>query len=310
MMAAVFLAQPVGQLFSYVVFLIVLATFKSQGRFNECSRSERTQRCATAFNDAWRWVVGVGAIPSLAAFICRFFIPNLQLYDLEVKQKTKRNIQQTIAGTESIHERQSSDESNSFPMQSIEAQTASGQTKMPEQFSPADLHRFFVEEGNISYLFGTSICWFLLDFAFYGLGMGSPAVLSKLFASTDLQISNHSTLANTAKNPTWNTNPWGSGDIFKISLENSSRSIEVMSIASILGCLASLYVVDYRCRKRSLVWSFGILAVLFVVAGGIFGTVYKQIESHISELILVGICHWTFNVGTLVFPHALVFEFG
>lgn len=37
---------------------------------------------------------------------------------------------------------------------------------MPDPFSFAEIRQFFWTEGNIKYLLGTSITWFLLDFAF------------------------------------------------------------------------------------------------------------------------------------------------
>jgi len=41
-------------------------------------------------------------------------------------------------------------------------------------FSKADLYEYFIEQGSWRFLAGTSTCWFLLDFAFYGLGINSP----------------------------------------------------------------------------------------------------------------------------------------
>jgi PHS family inorganic phosphate transporter-like MFS transporter len=35
----------------------------------------------------------------------------------------------------------------------------------PDAFARNELFRYFIREGNIKYLLGTSICWFLLDFA-------------------------------------------------------------------------------------------------------------------------------------------------
>jgi PHS family inorganic phosphate transporter-like MFS transporter len=49
-----------------------------------------------------------------------------------------------------------------------------GQSGARNYFTREELEQYFINEGNWMWLAATSACWFLLDFAFYGLGIDNP----------------------------------------------------------------------------------------------------------------------------------------
>jgi hypothetical protein len=123
------------------------------------------EKCKIAVDSIWRIVVGVGAAPAVIAIVFRFLIWDSGLYDLEVKRQGPR----ALVNTARIYGNY--DESNgNHATDAVHNHVDT--VEEPIQFSLTDLRRFFIEEQNYKYLMGTSLCWFLLDFAFYGLGMG------------------------------------------------------------------------------------------------------------------------------------------
>ena len=73
--------------------------------------------------------------------------------------------------------------------QPVQLQTAHTAT-LPNYFTKRELYNYLIRDGNIRYLFATSTCWFLLDFAFYGLGINNPRQIAAIWES-----SNHTDVA-------------------------------------------------------------------------------------------------------------------
>jgi len=175
---------------------------------------------------------------------------------------------------------------------------------MPLQFSRKDLYRYFIEESNWRSLAGASLCWFLLDFSFYGLGMGNQRTIAKLFATWE----GHEPIPTP---PSWNTNPTFKLDPTSLkstatiydTLRNAPiQGMEIVSIASILGSALFIAVVNYIPRRQWLVWSSISQAVLLIITGGAFYAVFHTANNAVT-VVLIAICHFLFNFGanTLTF---------
>jgi PHS family inorganic phosphate transporter-like MFS transporter len=172
------------------------------------------------------------------------------------------------------------------------------EVEIPLQFSRKDLHIYFIEQGNWRYLAGTSVCWFLLDFAFFGLGMGNPRTLAKIWSTWDNP-------QHIPSPQSWDTNPTLKLDpftlkrnatIYDVLESNATQSIETVSIASIIGSLLFIIVVNFVSRRRWLVWSFLSLSFFLIVTGGTFFAVFHG-QYHTVSVVLVAICHFLFNFG-------------
>ncbi|KAF7718621.1 Repressible high-affinity phosphate permease [Penicillium ucsense] len=201
MMAAVFLMQPLGQILAAAVGWGVLTRLMTsrnlQGYPDHGPAFDRlpikTQREILATLDSvWRWVVGVGCIPALLAILWRFSIPESPRYTMDVAHDpqqalvaTKRQFRRTVQLLESRNGSSEGDgtlvASNpaSFPTSpALAASIHPSQKKEPTFWS------FLFKEGNWRYLAATSLCWFLLDFCFYALGINSPRPLAALWADS------------------------------------------------------------------------------------------------------------------------------
>lgn len=169
--------------------------------------------------------------------------------------------------------------------------------QLPDPFSRSELIKFFITQGNIKYLMGTAFCWFLLDFAFYGLGINNPRVIAQMWSSQ--QVSN-ATLANAS--PIWQ-NPTDSNlSIYETLRQDGIRSIITISVGSLLGSLIIIKLIDYVPRKAWLVWSFLGTTVLFAVAGGSY-TVAANSDLHALTIVFYALCQLLFNLGECTRPN-------
>lgn len=162
-MSAVFFMQPVGQLMAQLVGLWVVLGRKSHLEAH-CSAGESdvNQLCRAEVDRIWRIVTGVGAAPALLAIIFRFLIWDAGLYVWEVKQ----DIPKAIRNSQNVYPNvRARDEVGSAHLLGRTGEDQYEGNEMPVQFSREDLWYYFIEQGNWRYLAGTSICWFLLDFA-------------------------------------------------------------------------------------------------------------------------------------------------
>ncbi|EKG19616.1 Sugar transporter conserved site [Macrophomina phaseolina MS6] len=306
MMGAVFLMQPLGQLIANLVGLAVVTGYNSTYGLDHCS-DPNAGSCAQHVDGVWRWVTGVGAIPALLAIVFRFLIKDPGLYELEVRNDGDS----AMKNTDQVYGTVLPDTSPQIPLRDrrrgVTNMADMGEPPLPVQFSRQDLYSYFIEQGNIWYLVGTSLTWWLLDFAFYGLGMGNPRTLAKLWIKNSERVTRVAEYNGSV--PTWNVlapshlyEDSGGNTIYATLVEGTKRSMITVSIGSILGSLVFILAGDYMPRRQAMTFSFIILAALFAVTGGvIFAT--NDTGFHSISIVLVGLIYFIFNLGanTLTF---------
>lgn len=171
------------------------------------------------------------------------------------------------------------------------------EVQMPDPFSREELYRFWIKEGNVKYLLGTSFTWFLLDFAFYGLGINNPRVIAQIWASTPV-----TNVTAAAQLPNW-ANPADLDlSVYETLKQDGIRSIITISIGSLLGSIIIIKLINYVSRKAWLAWSFMSMAVLFAVAGGSY-FVAANSNLHALTIVFYVLCQLIFNLG----PNTLTF---
>lgn len=90
MISTVFYMQPCGYLAATLVALIAMAAHRGSIPQNVPKRVEDiisctdSPACRHAMDSVWRWVIGVGAVPSAIAIFFRFSIPESPRYTMEV----------------------------------------------------------------------------------------------------------------------------------------------------------------------------------------------------------------------------------
>jgi MFS transporter, PHS family, inorganic phosphate transporter len=147
MMAAVFLMQPIGQLAAALVGLWVAIGLDHKGQ----DLSDNS-----VADSVWRYVTGVGAIPTLIALIFRLTIPETPRYTLDMENNTEKAQLEVETQYPAL-------DLDDLELEDNISTAGSVQGDRPRAFSKQDLKQFFITEGNWIYLFGTSMCWFLLD---------------------------------------------------------------------------------------------------------------------------------------------------
>jgi PHS family inorganic phosphate transporter-like MFS transporter len=162
-------------------------------------------------------------------------------------------------------------------------------------FSRAELSRYFLREGNWRQLAGCSICWFCLDVAFYGLGIGNPRVIAQIWASSRQS-------ANEANLPPWGNPADPTLSIYQALYQDSLHYIITISLGSLLGSIIILKAIDYIPRKAVLAWSFLALGVTFAIVGGIYSTVAFT-DLHAFLITFYALLQLLFNLG----PNTIIF---
>ena len=311
MLATVFFMQPLGQLMASVVSVIAIAATDK--------RSFESDRAAV--DSIWRWVIGVGAIPATVALFFRLTIPESPRYRLDVQNDSakahqdaedfwgrspdrsasspliaaaspRNSTMETLHLPHAAHHRVTSSEGSGTgePGQVNIDQMVQ---RTPLQILQRDLIRFFYREGNWRHLFATAGTWFLLDFAFYGLGMNNPATIAKILNESP---------SNSTTPLAWNVEDNANKTIFQLLMDIATNALIVVSIGAVVGGAGLIYAISHFNRKKMQMWGFLALTALFIVIGATFPTISPGSFHGVTTTLFV-ICQIFFNFG----PNALTF---
>ena len=170
MLATVFSMQAFGYAAATVVSLIVVVNV----------RSVHADPSARSVDQIWRWVMGIGLLPGAGAVLLRLSIPETPRYTLDILNDPFKAFEETNRFNAAELEDEYRDQSN-LELASVyanrknapDSRSQNSSTQEPDQgpafaeITPveATAHDFFVTEGNWRALLGTSLAWFLLDFA-------------------------------------------------------------------------------------------------------------------------------------------------
>ncbi|KAI0811610.1 major facilitator superfamily domain-containing protein [Xylaria sp. FL0064] len=260
MMAAVFSMQGIGQLFAAIVALIVTASFadifKRAPSLGQCDYD-----CQTAADRCWRIIIGVGAVPAVFALYYRITIPETPRYTFEVA----KDVEKAAADIKAYMASQSEGEVDIIK-----------QARMKKVASPAlaipaaswrDAYEYFSQWRNAKVLIGTTLSWFFLDFAFYGLGLNNTVVLQAI--------------------------GYANGDSLNELLHNSAVGTIILVVAgSLPGYWTSIFLIDTIGRKPLQILGFSILTIIFSVLG------FRYYELSKGSLFgLYVIANYFFNFG-------------
>ncbi|KAF9199754.1 Inorganic phosphate transporter pho84 [Haplosporangium sp. Z 27] len=228
MMAAVFAMQGFGYVTTGIVAIILLSAFKSSIVAN-----------AANLDYVWRILIGFGCLPALVAVYFRLTIPETPRYVLDIENNLNK-AEHDVASVfkESRNHLQSLDDDEHVENPS----TAKG--------SFSDFCRYFSKWENFKILFGTSMAWFALDVAFYGIGLNNSFILSSI------------KFGNAADNFTSNWNA-------------VVGQIIIVLLGSIPGYWATVFTIERLGRIKIQLLGFFMSCALFCALG--FG--YYQIKN-------------------------------
>ncbi|EMD34183.1 CsMn84 [Gelatoporia subvermispora B] len=225
-MTATFANQGWGQLAATITATVVVKVYKSSIEANDIVRIDQ----------AWRLIFGIGMIPAVIALYFRLTIPETPRFTLDIEH----NVEQAAMDVDSYLSPGLYTVDPNAPALRIQAR----------QRSTPDFIGHFSQWKNLKDLIGTAYSWFVLDIAFYGLGLNSSIILSAL--DVPRQSSGNRIYDN----------------LLQICLGNL-----IISIAGYIpGYWATFFLIDKWGRRPIQLMGFAILTILFIIMGGAFTT--------------------------------------
>ncbi|KAI7852174.1 major facilitator superfamily domain-containing protein [Circinella umbellata] len=211
MMALIFSMQGIGNLAAAIVTLILLAIFK--GAIND-----------DVFNldYVWRLCIGLGAVPAVATIYLRFTMPESPRYAMDVEHDVE-----AAAAAKG---------------QEVSDELARQYTKVDikQRSHWAEFRAYFGQWRHFKVLLGTSLSWFLLDIAFYGLGLNNTYILEAIGFSKK-------------------------GTPFETLWANTVGQIIITCLGSVPGYYLTVIFVERWGRRTIQIMGFSVTTVLFTI---------------------------------------------
>lgn len=214
--------------------------------------------------------LGFGAVPGCLALYYRLTIPETPRYTFDVARDIEKAKDDVAAYMKGKHE--------GIPDDLLRAKmlVAAKELTVPKA-SWKDFISYYGNWKNGSILLGTAGSWFLLDVAFYGLGLNTATVLSAI--------------------------GYGTGpNVYTIFYNLAAGNCILVCAGAIPGYWTTVALVDTLGRKPIQLMGFIILTILFIV----WGFDYTHLSGN-AALALYVLVQYFFNFGTsLVSPILLL----
>jgi len=236
LLTAVFASQGWGNLAAAIVSLVVLSIFKDDILRDGNNSFVHMDIC-------WRLVIGLGCVPGVLALYLRLTIPETPRFTMDVE----RNVQLAIRNIRAVL----SANGIRAGVWGVDSTLTEPRVEAPQP-SWRDVRKYFGQWENSKVLIGTCYSWFVLDIAFYGLGLNTSKVLTSNFISAV-------GIGSSSQNPT--TAAFDS--VYSLTL-----FILLISGTSLIpGYWASFLLIDRWGRKPIQIMGFAVLFVLFLIMG-------------------------------------------
>ena len=238
MMAAVFANQGWGQLTAGIVAIVCTIGFKDSilSGGTTCNT-----RCQVALDKSWRIIYGFGAVPACFALYFRLTIPETIRYtlDVEADQTTAaKDAVQYVSGKMGAAQLNTDEQQASVVNRQARDPTA------PPKASFKDFIHHYSQWKNGKVLLGAAGSWFVLDVAFYGLGLNTSIILNAIGYAAPANKYVYDTLYNQ-----------GVGNI-------------ILSCAGLIpGYWFSVATIDTVGRKPIQLMGFIMLTIIFCILG-------------------------------------------
>jgi phosphate:H+ symporter len=250
MMALIFSMQGIGNLAASIVTLCVLAAFK--GAVNADVMN---------LDYVWRICIGLGCVPAVGTIYLRFTMPESPRYSLNVQHDAE-----AAAAAKGQH----------ASSELVEQMT---RVDMEQRNHFAEFWAYFRQPKNAKVLFGTASTWFLLDIAFYGLGLNNSIILSAIGFSSK---------------PT----PW------ETLWSNAVGQIIISALGSVPGYYLTVFTVEKMGRRTIQIMGFAMCTILFAILAGLY---HQLLNSSMPGFIAIFTLaqlfqNWGANATTFIIP--------
>jgi PHS family inorganic phosphate transporter-like MFS transporter len=173
MMGAVFAQQGLGQFAAGIVALVVTVGFK-ESLLSAHNQAACDGVCNLAVDKMWRIIIGMGAVPGCIALYFRLTIPETPRYTFDVS----RDVVKATSDVKAYLDGAAGGDPDEV------TRVAALRDAAPNLEVPKASWRDFIKHlGKWRYgkvLFGTASSWFVLDVAFYGVGLNNSTILQAI----------------------------------------------------------------------------------------------------------------------------------
>ncbi|KAH8899955.1 MFS general substrate transporter, partial [Thozetella sp. PMI_491] len=271
MMASVFLMQSLGQLAAYALGLLILTLVVRAKNLNGGSLADVEQTKAV-IDEFWRIFICIGAVPALIAIGLRRIIPETPLWLAH-----HRHIGRATEAVGAVYSYPIDEECDDEHRRSRRAYDEPDRTMVQGVVDYlVGVRKYLAENDRWRALLGVCAVWFLVDVAFYGLGLDSPKTINKIWLSNDPGTS--------------------------ATARNLIRNIINVSTGSVTGSVILLFAINYIPRVTWMTCWFIGLGGLFLVSGSTFFVAYES-DKYALTITLYVLAQAMFNLG----PNTITF---
>ncbi|RIB09674.1 phosphate transporter [Gigaspora rosea] len=248
MISAVFAMQGFGILTAGIVSVVTLGAYRESIVITEMY-----------IDPVWRIILVFGVIPAILGFYFRVTIPETPRFTMDILgdiEKAERDINNVLKREDPLIQ---------YTPICVDGPGATWQ----------DFKEYFSKWENAKILLGTSLSWFVLDIAFYGIGLNNGIILQAIGFGD-------------------------SQDTFSILWNLSVGNIIITMLGTIPGYWFTVFLVDKWGRKKIQLMGFIVLTVLFLI----WGLCYSFIKQYMAIFITIfSLCQLFQNFG----PNATTF---
>ncbi|KAJ2686772.1 hypothetical protein IWW39_003412 [Coemansia spiralis] len=237
LMAAVFSFQGFGNVLAPIVSIIVLACF-----------AQSIDHDVQNLDYVWRIIIGVGCIPGVSTLYWRLTMTDSERFQHVNDHALSPSDESTTVDAESeklLAQQASTGSASPAPEEPGARETA---LAIPEEVHPRRVKTFvqyFSEWRHLKVLLGTSIAWFSLDVAFYGINLNSSIVIGAIGFAGDIRADRPS----------------------RYIIRNCLGNIIINILGSVPGYWISVFTIERLGRVRIQLLGFAALTVLYLVLG-------------------------------------------
>jgi PHS family inorganic phosphate transporter-like MFS transporter len=251
--------QGLGQFAAGLLGLITAAGFK-ESLSTAQTVAECDGVCGLAMDKMWRTIIGFGAVPGCIALYYRLTIPETPRYTFDVARDVEQggeDVRAYLTGQRGGHP----DE-----LQRVETLRNASIQLDPPIGSFTDFFGHFGQWKHGKILLGTASSWFMLDVAFYGLGLNNTVILQEIGYS-------------------------GKGNVYDLFYQTAVGNIILVCAGAIPGYWVTVATIDHIGRKPIQIGGFFILTILFLI----IGFAYNSLGTG-GLLTLYVLCNFFFNL--------------
>ncbi|KAL0573734.1 hypothetical protein V5O48_008230 [Marasmius crinis-equi] len=259
LLAYIFSNQGWGSFLGSLITLIVLECYKHV--MNDEGKTSKV-------DGVWRIVVGVSLVPAFATLYQRLTLPESKRFQASKNLESDREIAELKKVNEGSTELKGSKTSSDTDSQTKESDSPEDLAAKKDKAHFKEFVKYFSEWRHAKLLIGTSVCWFLLDIAFYGINLNQNVVLQQIGYD--------------GKTGT----PWQK--LFNVT----TGGIIITALGFVPGYYASILTIEWLGRKWIQIQGFLMAALFLAILAAEFHTL-----SHAAFIVCFALLQFFFNFG-------------